>query len=164
MKAPYAFDSDNLSVQKLLANFSERGRACFSRRLKPDVRPTNGARIGLRMETPIGWVVIFGTARGTHRESRHGRERAVVGAVFNDRVARAAVGAGDERVVISAVGRIHEFFETIRACCNVWRNWCAGPGLRGTLVDREFGIATRWYHLDIKRIDPRERRRMRLQF
>ena len=54
-------------------------------------------------------------ARGAHREAGHRGRRPVVGEPGRDRVARAAVGTGDERVPVAAVGRVAQVGQAVVA-------------------------------------------------
>jgi hypothetical protein len=58
------------------------------------------------METPIRGIVVLGLARIAHSEQPHRRFGPVVGCPFDDREARSAIRAIDERVVVPAIARI----------------------------------------------------------
>ena len=70
--------------------------------LQVQPRPAHEARVGLRVEAAVGGVAVLGRALRAHREVAHRGHRPVVGDVLDDREARSAVGAVDERVARSA--------------------------------------------------------------
>ncbi len=72
------------------------------------------------MESAIRWVGVFALAVGAEWKTRHGCLRSVVGDVFDDGEAWAAVGAVDEGIVIAAVSRVEEFAQTVGADGDVW--------------------------------------------
>jgi hypothetical protein len=67
------------------------------------------------MEATIQWIFILSPASGTHLERCHGRGRAVVGDISDDREAGAAVGAVDERIAVAAVLRIEQLRQAVAA-------------------------------------------------
>ena len=70
-----------------------------------DARPAGRAGVGLRVEAPAARVRILRRAGRAHPERAHGRVRPVVGQALEDRVARPALGAVDERVAVAPVPR-----------------------------------------------------------
>ena len=80
-----------------------------------DARAALGTRIRLRVETPVGRIVVLTLAVGTHEELAHGGVRAVVGDVLYDAVTRAAVGAVYEGIAVASVRRIEKLTEAIAA-------------------------------------------------
>ncbi len=88
------------------ASLDQRGgrRRTVSRQAETGPAVVAGDRLGV-VPTVVGVAVFLGTAR-TQREAVHRRARPVVGEAGDDRVARAAVGAGDEGVPEPTVGRI----------------------------------------------------------
>ena len=71
------------------------------------------------MESAIRWVGVFALAVGAEWKTRHGCLRSIVGDVFDDGEARAAVGAVDERIMIAAVSWGEEFTQAVWADGNV---------------------------------------------
>lgn len=93
------------------------------------------------MEAAVFGILIFTEAVGAHGEFRHGGHGAVVGNVEDDAVARAAVGAVGEGVVVTAIGGIAGVGETGLADADVGRD--EGEGGTGGIafVDGKGGIA-----------------------
>jgi len=79
-----------------------------------------GNRLG--MEAPIIRVTILPLAIRTERESGHGGVRPVVGGAGDDRIARAAVGAVDERITIAPVSGVKKLAKAVRADITIRRN------------------------------------------
>ena len=71
------------------------------------------------MESTIRRVRVFALAVGTEWKARHRCLRSVVGDVFDDGEARAAVGAIDEGIMIAAVSWVEEFTQAVWADGNV---------------------------------------------
>src|SRR5260370_16576106 len=67
------------------------------------------------MKSPVQRIAIFANALETHREARHGGERAVVRHTSHNCEARAAVGAVVERVAKTAIGAAKNLPHTIVA-------------------------------------------------
>src|SRR5678816_527747 len=63
---------------------------------------------GLSVEAPVERSVVFGAAARAHGEAVHRRPLAVVGHAADDRGARTAMGAADERVLVAAVRWVEE--------------------------------------------------------
>ncbi len=86
----------------------------------PDqLRATHRAGVGLGVEAAICWVVVFGLASGTHRESGHGRRRPVVRNAEHDGVPRAAVRAVREGVAVAPVVGVVDLGEAVVAGCGI---------------------------------------------
>ena len=79
------------------------------------MRPTRGARDRLSVEAPIVWVVVFRTASRAEGERRHRGPRAVVRRSSNDGETRSAVGAVQEGITVTPIGRVEEFGKAVRA-------------------------------------------------
>jgi len=79
------------------------------------MRAANGTGIGLGVEPAVKWIIVFGLALRTHREGFHRRVGAVVGNGFDDAEAGAAMGAIREGIAESAVRRVVDFAEALRA-------------------------------------------------
>ena len=62
----------------------------------------NGAAVrtsnGLRMETPVQWICVFGAAMNTPGENSQGGIVAVVGNILYERETRSAMRAVNERI------------------------------------------------------------------
>ena len=82
---------------------------------QPDVWPADGAGVGLCVEPAVGRVLILLPAVVAERENPHRRVGTVVRDVGDDREARPAVGAVDERVAIPAVGWIEKLPHAVGA-------------------------------------------------
>src|SRR4030095_7091064 len=144
MKPSDAFDGNDPSCCKLLLDDDQRIVPCFAARMNPNLRPALRARIRLRMKTAVRWIVILRATCRAHDQTRHGRERAVVRNVLDDRVPRSAIGAVDERIKISTVGGIQKFAEAVCTGCDVRRNRGAWANLRSAFMNYELRIATRF--------------------
>ena len=107
------------------------------------MRATDRAGVGLRVEAAVERVVVLALAGRALREARHAGVRPVVGQRAGDREARPAVRAVDERVAMTAVGRIEQLVE-------------AGGAHRG--VGRDAGA-----HHAVPALDDAETRRRRLR-
>src|ERR671938_155723 len=66
---------------------------------------------GQRMEPPILGVLVLAPALGAHREAGHRRQRPVVRDADDDREARSALRAVDERVAVAAILGVEELPE-----------------------------------------------------
>ena len=93
------------------------------------VGPQSRAADGLSVEAAVGRVGVLGRARRAHREAGHRGRRPVVGEPGGDRVARPAVGAGDERVPVAAVGRVAQVGQAVVADGHVGGDERASGGL-----------------------------------
>lgn len=80
-----------------------------------DARAAHGAGVGSRVETPVGGVVVFALAGRALAKGAHRRARPVVGQIFQNRVARAALRAVDKRVTVPAILRCQQFGAAIGA-------------------------------------------------
>ena len=116
---------------------------------------------GLGVVTATRRVVVLGGAGGTHGEARHRGVRTVVGKPFDDREARSAVGARDERVTKAAIVGVTELGETLGAHRSVGRDERHRHGIGATLGDHEprTGGDPRVL-VAHDRLDRRERRRL----
>ena len=68
----------------------------------------------LGVEAPVARVVVLAAAARAEAEPGHGRRRAVVGETGDDREARPAVRAGDERVPEASVGGVGQVGQAVR--------------------------------------------------
>jgi hypothetical protein len=84
---------------------------------------------GLGVETAVVGVFVFRSALGTEGEGCHSGMRAVVRDLADDAEARAAVGAVDEGMGMSAVGGIAEFANAIGADGGIDGDGGIGGGL-----------------------------------
>ena len=73
-----------------------------------EVRAADRARDRLGMESAIERILVLAPALGAEREARHAGVRPVVGQRLDQRVARAALRAVDERIAVAAVAGIGE--------------------------------------------------------
>jgi hypothetical protein len=76
---------------------------------------TAGAGDRLGVEATVRRVLIFRPALGAHREAGHGRPLTVVRKRVQDAVARAAQGAVDEGVAVTAIAGIVDFAQAVNA-------------------------------------------------
>jgi hypothetical protein len=97
--------------------------------------------VGLGMEAPVGRVLIFGAAGIAHGKAGHRRQRAVVGNAANDGETRPAVGAVDERVAETTVGRIVQLAQAVVAHRRVGRHRRVRHPTGRTRTDREARLA-----------------------
>ena len=100
-----------------------------------DARPADGAGVRLRVEAPVAGIVVLGLARRAHREAGHRRRRPVVGHAADDREARPAVRAVDERVAEAAIGRVAQLGEAVVAGRRVRRDQRVGVAAARALDD-----------------------------
>lgn len=98
------------------------------------MRATFCAGIRLGMKAAVKRIVVFGLAGGTHGKVSHGGQGAVVGDVADDGVARPAVGAVGERVVVTPVGGVEDFRQAVGADADVGGDEGIGGG-GGLAVD-----------------------------
>ncbi len=110
---------------------AQRGPARLDER---QVRTTDGARDGLGMEAPVERVLVFAPARVAQREARHAGVRPVIRQRVDDRVARTALRAVDERIAVAPIGRVGKLAhavvarEEIGRDGHLWRVRCAARG------------------------------------
>ena len=109
--------------------------------VEDEARAADRAGVGLRVEAAILGVLVLAEAVGAHGEFRHGGHGAVVGNVEDDAVARAAVGAVGEGVVVAAIGGVAGVGEAGVADADVGRD--EGEGGTGGIafVDGKGGVA-----------------------
>src|SRR5947209_14997287 len=100
------------------------------------------------METSIRWIVVVCLAGGAHREDTHSRLVAVIGHILNNREARAAVGAVDERIAVTAVLRIKELMQAIITNGGIRRDKRLAFGTSLTMGNSECVFMTRRYLFD----------------
>ena len=127
------------------------------------LRAAGRAAIGLSMKAPVRWIVVFGLAGGTLDKIGHGGIGPVVGKLAGNRVARAAVGAGDEGIPRPPVARIEDFGETVGTDGRIRAN---GRHHRAAAaqVDNEGVLANLVGNLlDSHLVDPRQGWRIALQ-
>jgi hypothetical protein len=127
-----------------------------------DARAARRAGVRLRVEAPVGRVVVLGLAGRAHREARHRGRRPVVGHAGDDREARPAVGAVDERVAVAAVGGVEELGEAGVAGRGVGSDRGVGAPADAR-ADAEPRLARVGDRLAGHRFDRRERRRVAVQ-
>ena len=89
------------------------------------------------MKAPVRWIVVLRLAIGTHQEGSHRRLGPVVGNILDDREARTAVGAVDERVPVAAVARVEELSQAVIADGNVRGYGLKLAGARLRMADDE---------------------------
>lgn len=123
VETPDALQGDDFAAPQGRSRFTHRvARERAARRVRPrELRAADGAGVGLRVEAPVGGVLVLGEARRAHGENRHRGLRTVVGEAPRDREARSAVGAVREGVAVPAVRRVED----------VRKAGAAGRGVRG---------------------------------
>ena len=84
-------------------------------RLQPDMRATHRAGHRLGVKTAIQRIVIFGRTIGAHHKGRHSCLGTVVGDIFYDSEAGAAIRAIDEWVTVSAILGVEHLLQAILA-------------------------------------------------
>ena len=92
------------------------------RRNETQLRPAHRAGQRLRMEAAVVRVFVFGAARGTQWKIRHRGVRPIVGHARDQRVARPALRAVDERVAVAPVARSQHLAAAIVAKKIIRRN------------------------------------------
>ena len=97
--------------------------------------PQCGAGHRLGVEAPVERVSRIRGGSWAERETRHGCRRAVIGNVFDDREAWAAVGTVDERVQVAAVMRVEELALAVSANGYVGADGLEGACNSGRLTD-----------------------------
>ena len=75
---------------------------------QPQLRPADGAGVGLGVEPAVGRVVVLVKALGAHLEVRHGGHGPVVGHRAGYGEPRPAVRAVGERVAVAPVRGVEE--------------------------------------------------------
>ena len=105
---------------------AERRDALLERNREP--WPADRARDRLRVEAPVGRILVLAPALGTQRKAGHRRARPVVRDVDDDREARPALRAVDERVAVAAIGRVEELGEAVVAGRDVGRDQRTATG------------------------------------
>ena len=129
------------SASTAAASASSPSASARAGRVAPrELRPALRARVGLRVEAPVGGIVVLGTAGGAHREAAHRRGRTVVRHAEHDRVARPAVRAVRERVAVPAVGGIVDLGQAVVAGGGVDAHRHRRGTRRVALHDREAGV------------------------
>ncbi len=120
-------------------------------------RPADEASIRLRMKAPVSRVAVLLGALGAHREVAHRGHRPVVGHVADDREARAAVGAVDERVAVASVACREQLGDALGARRGVRRDERHRAFLGARLANLEAREALRLDLLGDDAIDHRHR-------
>ncbi len=87
-----------------------------------DLWTANRTGDGLGMISPVQGIDVLIPAVCAHGEAFHGCLFSVVRKGFDDRVARSAVCAVDERIMMSPVSGVHHFFIAVFADGNVGRD------------------------------------------
>ena len=107
--------------------------------------------------------MVFGLARSAHGKARHGGQRAVVGHAGDDREPRPAVGAVDERICITPVGRVGQFGQALVTGGAVGGDQC--PAVAGVVAgdDRETPCPAGGNGGRRDSVHPGQRRRLRLE-
>ena len=116
MDAAYAFHRHDPACFQITQG---RAQGCFAAgfalTMIDQLRPACRAGIGLRMIAAVHGIAIFLCAVRAHLKLAHGRMTAVIRDIRDDRITRPAVGAVDERIAVTAVRRIIQLAQTVRA-------------------------------------------------
>ena len=104
---------------------------------QPQRRPARRTGDRLGVEPPVGRVLVFGPALGTHREAGHRGPRPVVGQLPDDRPPRPAVGAVGERVAEPALAGRADLFPALGTGSQVGRDGRPGRRLPAACADLE---------------------------
>ena len=129
---------------------------------QPQARPAQRTGVRLRVEAAIARIVVLALARRALREARHAGLRPVIGQRGGDREARPAVGAVDERIAVTAVGRIGQLIEAGGTHGGIGCD-AGADGAVAALDDAEAG---RRHGIERRRLDlhhARQRRRLAAQ-
>ena len=162
MEAAQPADCHNLAVRQALRGSLQRGRPsahlrAVSRLFQPHARTAVGTAVGLRVVAPIGGLAVLPQALVALRERPHARALPVVGHRLDDREPGAAIGAGDERIVVAPVGRIEQLGFADRAQRHVGRYRLAPVRLVHALDDAELVHVAQLGLRDVDRVDARQR-------
>ncbi len=138
-------------------------RAARSAGLQPQRGPAGGATVGLGVVAAVSRSVILPLAVGALVERTHGGAFTVVGQAFDDGVAGAAVGAGDERISVAPVHRVLQLRLARRAETDIRRHREALIGGVGADFNPEGGDARRIGRIDLDGLDACQGWRLRPQ-
>ena len=97
---------------------------------QPQSRPAHRAAGRLGVKAAVGGIAVFALAIRAERKRREAGLRPVVGQRARDRVARPAVGAGDEGMAPAAARRVEHLGETVGADGGVVADGRVRPGRR----------------------------------
>ncbi len=124
METAQAFNGENFSCLDQLSSLWDAAFYLFSILgfFQGDSRAAHWTGNRLSMVSSVKRVGVLSGTVFTHREDLHGRLLPVIGEGFNDCVAGPAVCAVDERVLESAVFRMHHFLMTVLADGNIRRD------------------------------------------
>ena len=120
-------------------------------------------RAGIRLcvETAVRGILVFLAAGVAERKHCHGRGRAIVGNVAHDGVARSAVGAVGERILVAPVSRVGEFPQAIGAGGKIRRDQGELAAFRGAVPDGESSLAKGGDLAGLRLLNAGQRRRLR---
>ncbi len=122
MEATQAFDGDDCSGRQEPSRQLQRLLPRVTSWLEPDMWTARGAGHRLGVEAAVERIAVFAGARRTHHEGCHGRGRAVIRNVFDDRKARAAVRAVNEGIAEPTVLGIEQLPQAVGADADVRRD------------------------------------------
>src|SRR3990172_10024453 len=134
MEPAEAFDRDDAAIAQNMDAFFQRLLAFYPELRTPNselyFRSTCGARVRLRVESPVFWVFIFRQTFRAHGEACHGSIRPVVRNRPCYGIAGAAVRTIDEGIEEPPVAGIKQLLQTVLADRDVGRNKREQPRLR----------------------------------
>ena len=159
MKSANSLDGDDFARGQAIDASRDRivgGNRGAIRGDESKLRAAIPARIWLRMEAPIGGILIFRLASSAHRKLRHRSLRPVVGYSPRNREARAAIGAIQKWIAIAPVVAIEQFAQAIRAGGGIGGNAGGDAAADFAGNDAETGIAVRLDLADGHRVNARQ--------
>jgi hypothetical protein len=116
------------------------------------------------MEASVKRVVIFGLAIRAKRKGRHCSLWAVIGDVFDDREARTAIGAVDERITITPIVGVKKLFSAIITYADIRGDGDEGVGIWLAIDDLKTRLNRLHNFLGLELIYSGESRGIVLQF
>ena len=129
MEAPQTLDSQDLARRQQSSGPRDHIAALRIREQTPptgiqqlQMRPADGAGIGLGMETPVEGIIVLTLALRAHLEISHGRPGTVIRDALDDRETGATVGAVSERIAVTPVGGIEQLPPALGAGRDVRRD------------------------------------------
>lgn len=143
VEATDTFYGDNLIVFESVTDSVEffriiRNEQGFSVFRECQLGAAGVAGDGLRMKTAMSRVSVFSSALIAHLEVTHRGRGTIVGAGLREREARAAMSAGEEKILVSAIVWIVKFGEAFIAEEEIWRDFCVAVTI--TFVNLKIGV------------------------
>jgi len=166
VKSANAFDGHYLTCQQSFNAGGYRIDAGNLRSiglLQPYLRPTHPTGVRLSVKAPVGGIVIFALALRTHWETGHRGLRTIVRNASRDGEPRTAVGAVDEGIAKTAIGRIEKLSQAIWAGSRIGRDPRTDPAQHVARDDSKARFA-RWHkRLNIQSVNASQQRGLSAQ-